>query len=158
MRSQFKKSWKHAEEACYCAIFTILKSIPWTMTHKSSKPEKRLQTIQACLLINLFALIHYVPQCKICGTQEKARGRNSVSRRAFPPTMPYWDGAGHARGLGIHLLCPLLRTRGWAGWVKSPYIPMEHTPSGGFTQSHFISIHNRVKRAIKTGKFFVCLF
>lgn len=158
MRSQFKKSWKHAEEAIHCAIFTILKSIPWTMTHKSSKLEKHLQTIQACLLIYSFALIHYVPQCKIYGTREKALGRNPVSRRALPPVMPYQGGGGHTRALSIHLLCPLLRTRGCPGWVKGPHIPMEHTPSGGFTQSRLTNIHNRVRRAIKTGIFFVRFF
>lgn len=141
-------------------LFIVLFLLFWSPSYeqwlrKSCKVEKHLQTIQACLLI---ALIHYVPQCKIYGTQEEAWGRNSVSWTALPPTMPCWDGGGRVRGLGAHLLMSTSEKERLAWLVNSPYTPVEHIPSGAFTQSCFISIHDRVQRAIKTDNFFVCLF
>lgn len=131
-------------------------SIPWVTTRKSNKPEKHLKPLQACLLVCLLALIHYVPRCKIYGTQKKAQRWNSASCRALPP--PCTTRVLEVmRGLGARAPSWLLRARGrWLG--EEPV----HT-SGAHSlwwlhSASLTSIHNRGQRATKTGQSFVGVF
>lgn len=117
----------------------------WTMTHKSSKPEKHLQSISELVYsrVCLHGFITF-PTVKPVGLQRK-HGGEILFRKASPPTMHPQDGGGHMRDLGIHLLYPLLKSRAPAH-QGSHSLWWEFLP---LTLSPFISTHNRVQGATK---------
>lgn len=93
---------------------------------------------------------------KSMGLKKKHEGEILFPEQLFHPPCPaemvevVWGASAYTSW------CPPPRRRGWPGWGIAPTHQWSTFPLVP-SLSCFISIHDRVQRAIKTDNFFVCL-